>query len=535
MVDKTRGRCYNVFMKNLPIGVQSFSKLINRKFLYIDKTRDIYNLFARGGLYYFLSRPRRFGKSLLLSTLEEIFSGNRELFKGLWIYDKIEWTKHPVVHLDLSTITHQSPEMLEKSLDGLVEKIASDHNIQLNHQLFLKEKFGQLLEKLSKKGDVVVLIDEYDKPVIEYMEEDKIEIAKKNRDVLKNFYAIIKASDPYLRFVLITGVSKFSKTSVFSDLNNLRDITIDDRFSTLLGYTQDELEHYFSSYLEPMAEKRGTLKNVLVETIRKWYNGYSWDGENFVYNPFSILNLFDSGKFKNYWFSTGTPSFLIKSIKNRQSNVISFEKLAVKSDTFESYDIEKQEIPALLLQTGYLTIKKITVKNESETYHLSYPNKEVRDSFLTHLFKEYAQKDANFSTQLLGNIGEALDSGDMERFIQELKSLFSSIPYHIFIGEKEAYYHTIIYLILKLNGAAVTPEDATNIGRIDAVVESGNKIYIMEFKMGSGQEAITQIKEKKYFEKFQGKGKEVVLLGVGFDPEQRNIRDFELEKLNSPG
>jgi hypothetical protein len=518
-------------MKNLPLSVQTFSKLINKNYLYIDKTRDIYNLFAEGGQYYFLSRPRRFGKSLLISTLAEIFSGNKELFKGLWIYDKIKWTQYPVIHLDLSTVTFNPPDMLEKALDTRIEKIAADYNIQLDHGLFLKEKFGQLLEKMSQKQKVVILVDEYDKPMTEYIEASEMEDAKTIRGILKGFYGVIKASDVFLRFVFITGVSKFSRVSLFSDLNNLIDITLADNFSTLLGYTETELDHYFSSYIEQMAEKRGMSKNDLTRTIREWYNGYSWDGENFVYNPYSILNLFNFNKFKNYWFSSGTPTFLIKLIKDQQSEIVEFENLLVENYTFDSYDVENIEIPALLFQSGYLTVNKITTKDENETYHLSYPNKEVRDSFLNYLFGEYAQKNLSAGTRILKRMSKAIAADDMDRFMQEIKSLFASIPYHIFIGEREAYYHSIIYLLLRLNGAAVKTEDPTNIGRIDAVVETENKIYIMEFKMGSHHEALEQIKEKKYYEKYLGKGKEIVLMGIGFEPKKRNVGSYLLESL----
>ncbi len=516
-------------MKNLPIGVQTFRDLIEGDYLYVDKTRHIHDLFAGGGRYYFLSRPRCFGKSLLLSTLAEMFSGNKDLFKGLWVYDKIQWTRHPVVHLDFSKIAHESPEMLEEALDALVEKIAAENHVRLTQHLFLKEKFGQLLEEMSKKEDVVVLIDEFDKPMIKHIESEDIEIAKKNRDILREFFAVIKGSDAYLRFVFITGVSNFPMMSVFSNLNNLQDITLSDKFSTLLGYTEKELEHYFSSYITAMAKKRQVPEEHLRETIREWYYGYSWDGENFIYNPDSILNVFNTNRFKNFWFSAGAPSFLIKLIKRQQSQLMDFENLPVQSYTFESYNIEKLEAPALLFQTGFLTVKKVTIKREKETYHLSYPNKEVRDSFLSHLFGEYTQQGTNFSTRLLERIGEALEAGEVERFVQEMKILFASIPYHIFIGEREAYYHSIIYLALSLAGAAVNPEEPTNTGRIDAAVETEKQIYIMEFKIGSAQEAMAQIKKKKYYEKYLSKGKEVILMGIGFDAEQRNIGNYILE------
>lgn len=518
-------------MKNLPVGVQTFSKLIDGDYLYIDKTRDIYNLFAEGGQYYFLSRPRRFGKSLLISTLAEIFSGNKELFKGLWIYDKIEWTQYPVIHLDLSKISFKTPEILEKALDTRVEKIASDFNIRLDHDLFFKEKFGQLLEKMSQKQKVVILIDEYDKPMIEFIEAEEIEKANQIRDVLKNFYGVIKASDAFLRFVFITGVSKFSKVSVFSDLNNLRDITLSEQFAALLGYTESELRHSFEPHLREMAAETGNTENQLLEKIRKWYNGYSWDGKNFVYNPFSILNFFTEKNFGNFWFSSGTPTFLIRLIKSQQTDIMEFENLPVNSFVFESYDIENMEITALLFQTGYLTVKKITIENEETTYELSYPNHEVRNSFLTHLLGMYTQKKISSHMRLLKEMGKAVEDGDMDRFIQGIKSLFASIPYHIFIGEREAYYQSIIYLVLSLSGVAVRTEEPTNTGRIDAVMETGDKIYILEFKMGSELEALAQIKAMKYYEKYLNSGKQIILMGIGFDAEKRNIGNYLLENL----
>jgi len=518
-------------MKNLPIGVQSFIKLINGNYLYIDKTRDIYNLFAKGGQYYFLSRPRRFGKSLLISTLAEIFSGNKELFKGLWIYDRIEWTQHPVIHFDFSSISRKTPEMLEDALDALVEKTAADNNIQLTPGFFLIEKFAQLLEKMAHEEQVVILIDEYDKPMIEYMEADKMETAKEIRRVLKNFFGVIKGSDAFLRFVFITGVSKFSKVSVFSDLNNLRDITLSKEFSTMLGYTESEMKHYFKPYMEQLADETEKSKDQLSQEIKQWYNGYSWDGKNFVYNPFSILNLFMEKSFGNFWFSTGTPSFLVKLIRDRQKDLMEFENLPVQSYTFETYDIENMDTAGVLFQTGYLTIKRITIENNKSTYLLSYPNQEVRESFLTCLFGEYTQKESSTGTQLLERMRKAVAADDMARFIQEMKSLFASIPYHIFIGEREAYYHSIIYLVLSLTGAAVKCEDPTNIGRIDAVLETENKIYILEFKMGSEQDALRQIKEMTYYEKYRGSGKAIMLMGIGFDPEKRNIGHYLLESL----
>jgi hypothetical protein len=380
-------------MKNLPLSIQTFRDFIELDYIYVDKTKPIHDLFARGGKYYFLSRPRRFGKSVLISTLVEIFSGNKELFKGLWIYDKIQWTQYPVIHIDFSTIDYGTPEKLEKSIKDFLDETALSHGFTLDKEKSYKESFVQLIKKCSAKGRVVILVDEYDKPMIQYIEANKIETAIEIRSILKQFYSVIKGSDAFLRFVFITGISKFSRVSIFSDLNNLTDITLLENYSTLLGYTEAELQHYFSPYIEQMAKKLGVSKDHLTQAIRKWYNGYSWDGENFVYNPFSILNLFNASRFENFWFATGTPTFLIKLIKSRHYEVEEFENFPVKSYTFDSYDIENMELAALLFQTGYLTIKKITTRGliKARTYHLSYPNQEVRESFLTHLFGEYTQ------------------------------------------------------------------------------------------------------------------------------------------------
>jgi hypothetical protein len=519
-------------MKRLSLGFQTFSKLIAGNRLYVDKTRHIYDLLTGSGQYFFLSRPRRFGKSLLISTLADIFSGNKEVFKGLWIYDRIQWTKYPVIHIDFSTIDYETPESLKESLKKFLDETAISYGLILDEEKSYKESFVELIRKCSSKGKVVVLIDEYDKPLIEYMETNEIEKAEKIRRVLKNFYGVIKGSDAFLRFVFITGVSKFSKVSVFSDLNNLIDLTLSEGFSTLLGYTEAELAHYFSPYMEQMSEKQGMSKNRLLEKIQKWYNGYSWDGKNFVYNPYSILNLFNENSFENFWFASGTPTFLVKVIKNKEEDAKRFDNLTVSRDAFEKFDIENMEISSLLFQTGYLTIKKIYyIRDDKKRYQLSYPNQEVRDSFLNVLFQEYTQKSTQRTSEIVDRMAAAIAEDNIDLLIEQFKSLFASIPYNIFIGEREAYYHTVIYFVLKLIGAEVRPEEESNIGRLDAVLETNNKIYIMEFKLGSGQEALEQIKEMKYAEKYRTKGKEIVLAGIGFDSEKRNIDTYLLERL----
>ena len=517
-------------MKHLPIGIQSFGSLIEGNYLYVDKTRGINDLFADGGKYYFLARPRRFGKSLLISTLLEIFSGNKPLFKDLWIYDKIDFKIHPVIHIDFTGLNYKTPGRLEETLGRVLEDIAGTYGVSLDPDRYYNEKFKQLIVKLSSKGKVVILIDEYDKPIIDKIEDE--EIAAANRDILREFYAIIKTVDQHIRFALITGVSKFSRVSVFSGLNNLRDITLSDKFSTLLGYTEDELRHYFRKRIEAFCKKKNLEIEQLSANIKGWYNGYSWDGVNFVYNPHSILNFFQEEKFDNYWFVSATPSFLIKQIRKYSTPIEKFENYEADKTLFESYDVDKMNVVSLLFQTGYITIKRIEeISLTSRMYYLSYPNSEVKESFLKHLLSE-------FSGVLAGRIGstilllnEKLNAGDLDDFFEMIKSLFSSIPYNIFVKEKEGYYHSIVYLLLTLMGINLQAEVQTNRGRVDAVVETENAIYIMEFKMGSAESALTQIKEKEYHKKFRVSSKPVKLIGIGFDANQRNIGDYKIEEV----
>ncbi len=347
-------------MKKLPLSIQTFSEMIEEQYLYVDKTQYILELMT-SGKFFFLSRPRRFGKSLLVSTLKEVFAGNQELFKGLFIYDKIDWKPYPVIHLDLSRVSSDDEHVLKQSLLSSLNTVARDFDITLAEK-FLKDRFFELIHTLYNtiRQKVVVLVDEYDKPIIDFV--DDIERAGKNKNVLKNFYGVLKGCDQYLQFVLLTGVSKFSRVSVFSDLNNLNDITLSSQYATLLGYTQKELEHYFADYIEQLCREKHLSTEQLLSKIREWYNGYSWNGQERVYNPVSILNLFEKKTFRNYWFATGTPAFLIALIKQTQYDVTEFEYQHVPDLVFDSYDITNMNVFSLLFQTGYLTITDIQEK-----------------------------------------------------------------------------------------------------------------------------------------------------------------------------
>jgi hypothetical protein len=520
-------------MKNLPLSIQTFSDMITRDYLYVDKTKEIYNLFTQGGKYYFLSRPRRFGKSLLISTLAEIFSGNKELFKGLWIYDKIEWAQYPVLHIDFSKIEFETPKKLKKSIKKFLYEKALSYGISLDEEKSYKEIFVELIEKLSSRGRVVILVDEYDKPIIEFIETEKVATARANQRVLKNFYAVIKGSDKYIHFVMITGVSKFSRMSIFSDLNNLNDITIDERFSTLLGLTHDELLDYFSDRIDRLSKKLKMPGQDFLNYVKQWYNGYSWDACHFLYNPFSIINFFSKNRFGNYWFSTGTPTFLIHHIKKQGKDIRELEKEEVDDSIFESYDIENLEIISMLFQTGYLTLKEIRPVGIKSQYILSYPNEEVKESFLKHFLADYTTAETGIVGSRILDLVKTITTDDLENFFTIIKSLFATIPSHLFIGDSEAYYHTVIYLVLELLGTNIQVEVHTNKGRIDAVIETASHIYIMEFKMGTPAKALSQIEARKYHERYSAAGKTVRLIGVGFSSLERNISGYQEVKTIS--
>ncbi len=510
-------------MQKLPIGIQDFSELRSGGYLYVDKTRDIHKL-VTSGKYYFLSRPRRFGKSLLVSTMKELFSGSKELFEGLWIEDQWDWDEtNPILHIPFSSIGYKSLG-LERALHEFLDDVSQEHDLGVEEEA-LEKKFSEVLKRLSAKHNrVVLLMDEYDKPIIDYLGRE-IEQAKANREVLKKFYSIIKDSDPHLRLVFITGVSKFSKVSIFSDLNNLNDITLHKRYSTMLGYTQEELEANFAEHIKALAEEEG-LSNVLPK-IKEWYNGYSWDARNFVYNPFSILLLFDNLRFANHWFKTATPTFLIDLI--RKQEFYELDGMQVSETTFDSFDLENLQLEALLFQTGYLTIKEYDA--DLELYTLGYPNREVRKSMLEYLMDVFSSLPYNRVRSYALEVGNALRAGDLEKVHEIFNILLRSLPYQLYEG-RERLYHIIIHLFFKYMALDVRSEVNTSRGRADALVELEDKIYCFEFKYNkSPEEALAQIKEKGYLGKYQSSGKELIAVGVNFSPEKREVEEFAVETL----
>jgi len=499
--------------------------MIEGRYLYVDKTRDIYELVRYPKGVYFLSRPRRFGKTLLISTLQEIFEGHRELFEGLWIYDSdYGWEEHPVIRIDFSLLKIATAEELKRGLKRRLSHIAQLHRVELTEGEYY-EQFFDLIHQLATTNKVVVLIDEYDRPLIDNIED--VEEARRIREVLRGFYTILKGTDEYLRFVFLTGVSKFGKVGVFSGLNNLDDITMSPLFSTILGITEEELSGYFDGYLEDFVERKGLSKEELLRQMRYWYDGFCFAADcQSVYNPFSLLKLFKHRHFSNYWFETGTPTFLIKLIKSQNYSVKDIEDLRVRELSFSSYEIENLAVLPLLFQTGYLTIKGYNPK--SMLYKLYYPNREVEDAFLKYLMDEFSEMEKGRPDAYLWSLAEALDERDFDTFFEVLQVLLADIPYDIQI-RREKYYQTIFYLIFKLVGLQIGAEVRTNRGRIDAVVETGEEVFIFEFKLdGSAEGALAQIKERGYAEKY-GRRDDVYLIGVNFGTKERAVIDWQVE------
>jgi hypothetical protein len=507
-------------MKKLPIGIQTFAEIIKEEYLYVDKTRHVAEL-IQGGKYLFLSRPRRFGKSLLVSTFYEIFSGNKALFQGLDIYDKIEWQTHPVIYIDFAAIEFSTEIDLREGLIRLMDEINKDYQLNVDKWGF-KAYFKNIIVALSKKyGKVVVLVDEYDKPIVEYM--DNLEMAAKNREILKNFFGVLKSSDAFLRFVFLTGVSKFARVSIFSDLNNLRDITLSPQFATLLGYTQNELESDFAQHIQSLCFKLGIKKAQLLAQIKTWYDGYSWDAKHQLYNPYSILNLFTEQQFYNYWFATGTPTFLIRLLKNKAYEATALENKKVSKLVFDSYSIENLNVFALLFQTGYLTITHIDTQEIMAEYTLNYPNFEVKQAFITYLLESFTNQRFEEIQPATKSLRQYLQADNVEGFMNLIRALFAKIPYLLHI-EQEAYYHSLFYMISVLMGVEIDLEVLTDKGRIDGVLTLEDKIYLIEFKYGKAgtkmdtltNNAVQQIRDKNYGERFLNDTRPRLLLGIGF-------------------
>lgn len=512
--------------KKLPIGLQDFQKIIENDFKYIDKTEYLYTL-ASNPRAYFLSRPRRFGKSITISTLQELYTGNKTLFEGLWIEQKWDWNKkHPVIRISFKDINFEQRGLEEPLAERLLE-IATGYQLSLTHTT-ARDRFREMILALATDKKVVVLIDEYDAPIVHYLGKD-LKQAYENRELLKGFYSVLKESDRYLEFVFLTGVSKFSKVGIFSGMNNLQDITMNTRFATMLGYTQAELESYFAEELEETAAQLELSKPVLLEKIRFWYNGYRFSANaERVYNPVSTNLFFTEREFKNFWFATGTPTFLINVLKSE--GLYDFKLQPQSEQSFDSFDLEDLNAYGLLYQTGYLTIKS---KDEFGLYTLDYPNHEVENSMLAYLLEAFGGVKKGAGLAMAVQLEQAFMQNDVERVIRILQTLFSSLPYQLYEKYPEKFYHAAIHLLFAYMGLRVQSEVCTSDGRADCVVETDDRIYILEFKLDQTAEAaLIQIRQKKYYQAWWQKGKPVVGLGINFSSQTKNIESWKMEAVS---
>ncbi len=511
-------------MRKLPIGIQNFEKLRTENYYYVDKTQFVKQL-VEGGSYYFLSRPRRFGKSLFLDTLKQAFLGNKPLFEGLYLEKNWDWNiKYPVIHISFGSGVFRTLEDLKLRIFKILKENQEKLGIASKEEN-VRELFIELIREVCKihHQKVVVLIDEYDKPILDNL--TKPEIALEMREELKNLYSVIKDSDEYLKFAFLTGVSKFSKVSIFSGLNNLMDITLDSRYASLCGYTEKELVETFQDRLE----------GVNLEEVRSWYNGYSWLGEK-VYNPFDILLYLDTKTFHPYWFETGTPSFLIQLLQDKKYYLPDLENLKASELLLGSFEIERIPVEALLFQTGYLTIKKVLQYGDKRIYELTYPNKEVKMSLMDAVLDSFLQNSSEKENTELKLI-ELLEQNQIEKLKTIFHRFFASIPYEWYtknnLSSYEGFYASIVYTYFAASGLNCVVEDSTSKGKLDMAVFYKNRAYLFEFKVVEFEpegKALEQIKKKKYEEKYHGRYEEIYLIGVEFSAKERNVLLFEWEK-----
>ena len=516
-----------------PIGIQNFESLRKDAYLYINKTALIYQL-ATTGRYYFLSRPRRFGKSLLLSTLEAYFQGKKELFEGLAI-EKLEkeWTEHPILHLDLNIARYASTSDLEDILNrNLVawEKLYGADPAERSLPL----RFAGIIDRAYHKTGqrTVILIDEYDKPLLQALHDE--ELQNQLRNMLKPFYGVLKTMDRAIRFALLTGVTKFGKVSVFSDLNNLDDISMRVPYAAICGITEEELRTYFEDDIHELAS---SLKLTYDETrtlLKRRYDGYHFVAEGpGLYNPFSLLNTFKYMRIDDYWFETGTPSYLVELLKHTHYDLYEMANTETDADTLNSIDSASNNPIPVIYQSGYLTIKDYDP--EFKIYRLGFPNREVEEGFIKYLLPFYTSVSAPKTPFEIGQFVREVRSGNYDAFFRRLQSFFADTPYEVIAGQKperdtELHYQNVLFIVFRLVGLYTKVEYHTSNGRIDLVLQTDRYIYIMEFKLnGTAEEALRQIDEKQYALPFANDERKLFKIGVNFSSETRNIERWMVE------
>ena len=508
--------------KLYPIGIQNFESLRKDRYFYIDKTKLVYEL-ANTGRYYFLSRPRRLGKSLLISTLEAYFQGKKELFQGLAIEQlEKDWTKYPVLHLDLNARKYDKEESLLQELNKHLEKWEQEYDSPYADRA-PEERFYWVIQKAFEKTGqrVVIWVDEYDKPLLQALGDDAL--LDDYRKTLKAFYGVLKSSDRYLRFVFLTGVTKFAQVSVFSDLNQLNDISMKPQYATICGITRQELEDTFIPELNRLAETNELTYEETLNKMTALYDGYHFcEFAEGVFNPFSVLNVFDGYKFSNYWFQTGTPTFLVELLKKSEYDLRTLiDGVEANASSFMEYRVDANNPIPLIYQSGYLTIKGYDKRFGN--YLLKFPNDEVRYGFMDFLVPYYTSVVDDERGFYLGKFVRELESGDVDAFLTRLQAFFADFPYEL--NEKtERHYQVVFYLVFKLMGQFTGAEVRSARGRADAVVKTPKYIYVFEFKLnGTAEQALQQIDEKGYLIPYQVDGRELVKVGVEFSAEKRNI------------
>jgi hypothetical protein len=512
--------------RKLPIGIQTFREIREEGHYYVDKTGFALRLIEQGK-YYFLSRPRRFGKSLFLDTLAELFAGNEALFAGLEAHARWDWSRrYPVVRISFGGGVVESREQLDRRILALLRENLQSLDLTCQDDSDPAGCFGELIAQAHRTtGErTVVLIDEYDKPILDNL--TRPEIARAIRNGLRNLYSVIKDSDAHLRFAFLTGVSKFSKVSLFSGLNNLNDITVDAKYSAICGYTETDLDTVFAPELPGLDR----------EEIRHWYNGYNWTGES-VYNPFDVLFLFDKRQFRPWWFETATPTFLVDLLLERQVFLPRLGQLLTTEALLSSFDVERIATEALLFQTGYLTIDSVRQLGALLQYRLRYPNQEVFASLNGALLEPLRGYDKSTAEQT-ARLYDLLLANDFAGLQALFTALFASIPSDWYrnnpIARYEGYYASVFYAYFASLGLELTPEESSNAGRLDMALRFNGQVYLFEFKvveLAPEGRALQQLKDKGYADRYRSEGRPIHLIGVEFSRERRSVVGFEVETL----
>ena len=533
--------------RKLPLGIQSFEKLRRDRYVYIDKTAFLWQL-VQGSNPYFLSRPRRFGKSLFLSTLAAYFLGQKELFKGLYIEQAEEeqaaqenrtpWQAYPVLYFDFNTGQYDTIGSLISRIELFLFPLEKKYDMP-SVQGDLAQRFEEVIKQIYQKTgkQVVILVDEYDKPLLHTMGVNE-ELNDHYRNTLKAFYSVIKSCDQYIRFAFLTGVTKFSKISIFSDLNNLKDISLHESYAGMCGISQKELETNFQPEIQALAQKQGLDYAEALATLKQWYDGYLFHpaGEG-MYNPYSLLNVLDDKEIKSYWFGTGTPTFLVNFLKEAHYYIPDLDgNVELDEEGLQTYRAVAQDALPILFQAGYLTIKEYI--SDLRLYRLSFPNNEVRYGFLHNLLPAYSDVPFGQTGVWIGRFIQDIRKGNVDEFMERLKSIISSISYDNFTAEnlklREQNYQTAVYLVFKLMGQFAQTEVHCATGRADCIVKTADTVYIFEFKLsgnGSAEDALNQIKEHRYAAPYKGRGQKIVLIGSSFDEQARTMKEWKTEVL----